>query len=149
MLKQWEVERPACWGPVRDFGCFCCGNFNHRWAPAEEGPLSAQIILFNQPGLQTLGPAGTSPASFLNTQPLTLAYSQNGFDDSCINFADEMLQSYVLCHAFENSIADNGLTDHDIANVTLPSINYEQQSLHGTFARCSVKSTTAEDARKH
>jgi chitin synthase len=85
---------------------FVVETSNHRLAPAKEGPPSAQIILFDQPGFQTRGPAGTSSMSLSGTQPLISAYTggQNGFDEFCINFADEMLQSYVLRHTFENSI---------------------------------------------
>jgi chitin synthase len=52
---------------------------------------------------------------------LVSAYGQNGFDEFCINFADEMLQSYVLRHTFENSIGYNECMVQDA--VTLPSIS--------------------------
>ena len=59
--------------------------------------------------------------SLSGTQPLISAYGQNGFDEFCINFADEMLQSYVLRHTFENSIGYNERIAQDA--VTLPSIS--------------------------
>ena len=100
---------------------FVVETSNHWLAPAKEDPPSTQIILFNQPGFQTQGLAGTSSMSLLGTQPLISAYSQNGFDKFCINFADEMLQSHVLHHTFENSIGYNECMVQDA--VTLPSIS--------------------------
>jgi chitin synthase len=94
---------------------------NHRLATAKEDPPSPQIILFDQPGFQTRGPAGTVSISLSGTQPLISAYGQNGFDEFCINFADEMLQSYVLRQTFENSIGYNERMVQDA--VTLPSIS--------------------------
>ena len=94
---------------------------NHRLAPGKDDPPLPQIILFDQPGFQTRGPAGTSSMSLSGTQPLISAYSQNGFDEFCINFADEMLQSYILRHTFEKSIGYNGRMVQDA--VTLPSIS--------------------------
>ena len=100
---------------------FVVETSNHRLAPAKEDPPSPQIILFDQPGFQTRGPAGTSSMSLTGTQPLISAYGQNGFDEFCINFADEMLQSYVLRQTFENSIGYNERMVQD--GVTLPSIS--------------------------
>ena len=100
---------------------FVVETSNHRLAPAKEDPPSTQIILFDQPGFQTRGPAGTSSMSLSGTQPLISAYGQNGFDEFCINFADEMLQSYVLRHTFENSIGYNECMVQDA--VALPSIS--------------------------
>ena len=62
-------------------GDFVVETSNHRLAPAKEDPPSTQIILFDQPGYQTRGPAGTS--------------------------SDMVLQSYVLRHTFKNSIGYN------------------------------------------
>ena len=88
-------------------GDFVVETSNHRLAPAKEDPPSTQIILFDQPGYQTRGPAGTSSMSLSRTQPLISAYGQNGFDEFCINSADMVLQSYVLHHTFKNSIGYN------------------------------------------
>jgi len=120
--EQSRRQRDQC---VRDLYAilvaFVVETSNHRLAPAKEDPPSTQIILFDQPGFQTRGPAGTSSMSLTGTQPLISAYGQNGFDEFCINFADEMLQSYVLRHTFENSI---GYNEHMIRDaVTLPSVS--------------------------
>ena len=59
--------------------------------------------------------------SLSGTQPLISAYGQNGFNEFCISFVDEMLQSYVLHHTFENSI---GYNEHMVQDaVALPSIS--------------------------
>jgi chitin synthase len=116
------VGRDQC---VRDLYATLVAFFvetsNHRLAPAKEDPPSAQIILFDQPVFQIRGLAGTSSMSLSGTQPLISAYGQNGFDEFCINFVDEMLQSYVLRHTFENSIGYNERIAQDA--VTLPSIS--------------------------
>ena len=88
---------------------FCCGNFKSPFGACQgRSPFnSTQIILFDQPGYQTRGPAGTSSMSLSRTQPLISAYGQNRFDEFCINSADMVLQSYVLRHTFKNSIGYN------------------------------------------
>ena len=120
--EQSRSQRDQC---VRDLYAilfaFVVETSNHRLAPAKEDPPSTQIILFDQPGFQTRGPAGTSSMSLTGTQPLISAYGHNGFDEFCINFADEMLQSYVLRHTFENSVGYNERIVQDA--VTLPSIS--------------------------
>ena len=117
-----EKQRDQC---VRDLYAilvaFVVETCNHRLAPAKEDDPLAQIILFDQPGFQTRGPAGTSSMSLTGSQPLISAYGQNGFDEFCINFADEMLQSYILRHTFENSVGYNECMVQD--GVTLPSIS--------------------------
>jgi chitin synthase len=59
-----------CQGPIC---AFVVETSNRRLAPAKEDPPSAQVILFNQPGFQTRGPAGTSSISLSGAQPLVSA----------------------------------------------------------------------------
>jgi chitin synthase len=58
--------------------------------------------------------------SLSGTTPLVSAYGQNGFDEFCINFADELLQSYVLRNTFEDRVGYNSEMTAD--GITLPSI---------------------------
>ncbi|TFK47006.1 glycosyltransferase family 2 protein [Heliocybe sulcata] len=80
---------------------------NHRIAPSsQDSPPATQIVLFDQPGHQSKGPTGTNSMAFTNA-PLISAYGHNGFDEFCINFADEVVHSYVLRNTFEDSVGYN------------------------------------------
>ncbi|EKM60048.1 glycosyltransferase family 2 protein [Phanerochaete carnosa HHB-10118-sp] len=94
---------------------------NHRIAPGSQDPLPAtQIILLDQPGFQTRGPGGTTSMMLGGPAPLVSAYGQNGFDEFCINFSDEVLQSYVIRNIFEDSVGYNAQMTAD--GVSLPSV---------------------------
>ncbi|KAF9522813.1 P-loop containing nucleoside triphosphate hydrolase protein [Crepidotus variabilis] len=99
---------------------FVVETCNHRLAPSsKDAPPSTQIILFDQPGFQTRGPAGTTSISLAGNQPLISAYGQNGFDEFTVNFADELLHSYVLRNTFETA----GYNGHIVGDgVALPDI---------------------------
>ena len=100
---------------------FVVETCNHRLAPSSKDATPAtQIVLLDQPGYQTRGPAGTTSMSLSGTQPLISAYGQNGFDEFCINFADEMLHSYVLRHTFE-AVGYNGQVVSD--GISLPAVS--------------------------
>lgn len=100
---------------------FVVETANHRLAPSsKDPPPPTQIAVLDQPGFQTRGPAGTGSMSFTGTAPLISAYGQNGFDEFCINFADELLHSYVLRNTFEDGVGYNGQVSGD--GVPLPSI---------------------------
>ncbi|KAF9463705.1 glycosyltransferase family 2 protein [Collybia nuda] len=119
--EQSSAQRDQC---VRDLYsilfAFVVETANHRLAPsAKDPPPPTQIILLDQPGFQTRGPTGGS-LSLTGQVPLVSAYGQNGFDEFCINFADELLQSYVLRHTFEDSIGFNSAMVSD--GIALPSI---------------------------
>ena len=73
-------------------------HFKSLFGTCQGRSPSTQIILFDQPGYQTQVLAGTLSMSLSSTQPLIPAYGQNRFDEFCINFTYEMLQSYVLQH---------------------------------------------------
>lgn len=120
--EQSSVQRDQC---VRDLYAilfaFVVETVNHRLAPSpKDPPPPTQIILLDQPGYQTRGPAGTTSMSLSGTAPLVSVYGQNGFDEFCINFADELLQSYVLRNTFEDRVGYNSEITND--GITLPSI---------------------------
>jgi hypothetical protein len=53
--------------------------------------------------------------------PLIAAYGQNGFEEFVINFADELLHSYVVRNAFEDNVGYNAHVTGD--GVALPAIS--------------------------
>jgi chitin synthase len=120
--EQSSAQRDQC---VRDLYAilfaFIVETSNHRLAPSAKDPSPpTQIILLDQPGYQTRGPAGTGSISLTGATPLVSVYGQNGFDEFCINFADELLQSYVLRNTFEDRVGYNSEMTRD--GIALPSI---------------------------
>ncbi|KAG1857448.1 glycosyltransferase family 2 protein [Suillus subluteus] len=95
---------------------------NHKVVSTNQEELpNSQIVIFDQPGFQSRGPTGSGSMSFTGTAPLISAYGQNGFDEFCINFADEVVQSYMLHNIFEDRI---GYNSHVVGDgVPLPSIS--------------------------
>ncbi|KAH7928935.1 glycosyltransferase family 2 protein [Leucogyrophana mollusca] len=90
---------------------FVVETANHKLAPS---PISAtQITLLDQPGFQTRAPPGTVGSPLIATH-------QNGFDEFCINFADEVVESHVLRTIFEDGAGHNGYVVAD--GVSLPPI---------------------------
>ncbi|KAK7037679.1 hypothetical protein VNI00_010904 [Paramarasmius palmivorus] len=102
---------------------FVVETANHRLAPSsKDAPPHSQIILFDQPGYQTRGPQGTSSVALAGNQPLVAsAYGNNHFDEFVINFADEMLHSFVLRHTFEDNVGYNAHMTSD--GISLPAIS--------------------------
>ncbi|KAH7916607.1 glycosyltransferase family 2 protein [Hygrophoropsis aurantiaca] len=91
---------------------FVVETANHKLAPS---PISAtQIFLLDQPGFQTRAAPGTGLGA-----PL-IATHQNGFDEFCINYADEIVQSHVLRSIFEDNAGHNSHVVGD--GVSLPAI---------------------------
>ncbi|KAI0268292.1 glycosyltransferase family 2 protein [Gloeopeniophorella convolvens] len=100
---------------------FVVETANHRVAPnAQEPPPYSQIVLLDQPGFQSRGPSSSGSVMFTGNAPLVHAYGQNGFDEFCINFADELLHSYVARNIFEDAVGYNGHMVGD--GVSLPAI---------------------------
>jgi chitin synthase len=94
---------------------------NHRLAPSAEDPAPhPQVVILDQAGYQTRGPAGTSSMAFTTSAPLISAYGQNTFDEFCVNFTDKLLQSYVIRNTFEDAVGRNGELSGD--GVTLPAV---------------------------
>lgn len=120
--EQAAAQRDHC---VRDLYAilfaFVVETANHRLAPsAKDPPPLTQIVLLDQPGFQTRGPSGTTSVALTGAAPLISAYGQNGFEEFCINFNDELLHSYILRHSFEN-VGYNGQQAGD--GITLPNIS--------------------------
>ena len=83
-------------------------SINHRLAPPpEDSNPQNQVTIFDQAGFQTRGPTGAASMAFSGGAPLISAYGHNGFDEFCINFSDELLQSYVARNIFEDSVGWN------------------------------------------
>jgi chitin synthase len=101
---------------------FVVETANHRIAaPAKDPPPSTQIVMLDQPGFQARGPAGTGSVAFAGSSPLISAYGQNGFEEFCINFADEVINSYILRNTFEDAVGYNSHMTGD--GVVLPEIS--------------------------
>ncbi|TFY68562.1 hypothetical protein EVJ58_g936 [Rhodofomes roseus] len=100
---------------------FVVETANHRIAPNPQSPPPpAQIVLLDQPGFQTKGAPGSASVYIGGPAPLLTPHGQAGFDEFCINFANEMVQSYVLRNAFEDFVGYNGEMTRD--GVSLPAI---------------------------
>lgn len=94
---------------------------NHKITPPNRDVLpTTQISLFDPPGFQARGPTGTGSMMFTGTAPLITTFGQNGFDEFCINFVDELVQSYVLRNTFEDAV---GYNSHMVGDgISLPAI---------------------------
>ncbi|KAK0443981.1 glycosyltransferase family 2 protein [Desarmillaria tabescens] len=101
---------------------FVVETVNHKLAPSQKDPPPhTQVAILDQPGFQTRGPAGTASMALSGVTPLISAYGQNGFDEFCINFSDELLHSYVQRHIFEDTVGYSGQISGD--GISLPSIS--------------------------
>ncbi|KAI0033324.1 glycosyltransferase family 2 protein [Vararia minispora EC-137] len=100
---------------------FVVETANYRIASGPEDPLPySQIVLLDQAGFQSKGPASSGSMMFSGNMPLVHAYGQNGFDEFCINFADEIMHSYFVRATFEDGVGFNSLVTGD--GVSLPAI---------------------------
>lgn len=101
---------------------FVVENINQRVSPSLKDTPHTQIMLLDQPGYQTRGASGTTSIALSGQTPLLHnAYGQNGFDEFCINFSDELLHSYYLRHTFEDTIGFNAGLVGD--GISLPAIS--------------------------
>ncbi|KAH9965963.1 glycosyltransferase family 2 protein [Russula dissimulans] len=100
---------------------FVVETANHKVAPNQQDPPPhSQIVLLDQPGFQSRGPSSSGSMMFTANAPLVHAYGQNGFDEFCINFADELLHSYVMRATLEETVGYNSHIAGD--GVSLPAI---------------------------
>ena len=100
---------------------FVVETANHKLAPSSsEAPPPTQIVLLDQPGYQSRAPSGTNSIALTSQAPLIAAYGQNGFETFCINFADELVQSYVVRNTLEDSAGYSAHVTSD--GVSLPVI---------------------------
>ena len=96
-------------------------SINHRLAPSSEDPTPQnQITIFDQAGFQTRGPTGPASMAFSGGAPLISAYGHNGFEEFCINFSDELLQSFVVRNIFDDHVGWNSELIGD--GLVLPTI---------------------------
>ena len=101
---------------------FVVETANHKLAPSSMyPPPHTQMFILDEPGFQSRGQAGTGSISHSGRSPLVSAYGQNGFDAFCINFADEVLHSYILRNTFEDDVGYNQRITRD--GVPLPAIS--------------------------
>lgn len=82
---------------------FVVETANFKLAPASLNPTcsATRIVLLDQAGYQTRAPSGSSGPT-----PLISAH-QNGFDEFCINFTDEIVQSHIHRNIFDDSTGFN------------------------------------------
>ena len=101
---------------------FVVETANHKLCPpaTQDTVPATQIVVLDQPGFQTRGPTTTGSMMLTGATPLVSAYGQNGFDEFCINFADELVQSYILRHTFDDAVGYNGHITGD--GIILPPI---------------------------
>lgn len=103
-VQQSAVQRDQL---VRDLYAimfaFIVETANFKLAPASLNPTcsATRIVLLDQAGYQTRAPSGSSGPT-----PLISAH-QNGFDEFCINFTDEIVQSHIHRNIFDDSTGFN------------------------------------------
>ncbi|KAG1751279.1 glycosyltransferase family 2 protein [Suillus paluster] len=95
---------------------FVVETANFKLAPASLNPTcsATRIVLLDQAGHQTRAPLGSSGPT-----PLISAH-RNGFDDFCINFTDEIVQSHILHTVFDDSTGFNSRVIAD--GISLPAV---------------------------
>ncbi|EJD01749.1 chitin synthase [Fomitiporia mediterranea MF3/22] len=100
---------------------FVVETANHKLAPNPADPAPpTQIVLLDQAGFQSRSPSGTNSIALTANAPLIAAYGQNGFEEFCINFADELVHSYIVRNTFEDAVGYNAHLTGD--GITLPPI---------------------------
>lgn len=103
-VQQSAVQRDQL---VRDLYAimfaFVVETANFKLAPASLNPTcsATRIVLLDQAGYQTRAASGSSGPT-----PLISAH-QNGFDEFCINFTDEIVQSHIHRNIFDDSTGFN------------------------------------------
>jgi chitin synthase len=98
---------------------FVVEHANHRIAPGtQDPPPHTQIILLDHPGFQSRSPTGT--ASMMFNAPLVSVHGANSFDEFAANFADELVQSYIVRNTFGDGVGINGQLTSD--GIALPAI---------------------------
>jgi len=101
---------------------FIVETANHKICPPtlqDTIPAAMQIVMLD-PGFQTRGPTMMGSMMLTGTAPLVSAYGHNGFDEFCINFVDELVQSYILRHTFNDAVRYNGHITGD--GIILPPV---------------------------
>jgi chitin synthase len=101
---------------------FIVETANHKISPGPTSPPPhTQILILDESGFQARGQVGLGSMLLTNSTPLVSVYGHSGFDEFCINFADEVLHSYAIRSIFED---DAGYNRHIIADgIPLPAIS--------------------------
>ncbi|KAF5358650.1 hypothetical protein D9758_007745 [Tetrapyrgos nigripes] len=121
--QQSSVQRDSF---VRDLYAilfaFVVETANHKIAPSSKAaPPHSQLDILDLPGYQSRGPSGMGSVAFTGQTPLVSAYGHNSLEEFCINFSDELLQSFYLRHTFEDTVGYNGHIVGD--GLSLPAIS--------------------------
>ena len=84
---------------------FVVEMINKRLAAPSEHPPHLQVIQLELPGFtsRTITDAPANRAS-MHTAPLINAGGENGLDEFCTNFMNELLHSYLLSRAFDDDV---------------------------------------------
>ncbi|TEB20895.1 hypothetical protein FA13DRAFT_1800569 [Coprinellus micaceus] len=123
--QQAERQRDRC---LRDLYAilfaYVVETCNHRLAPvAEKGAVglggTIPILLLDQAGFSTRGPQGTHSMSLSGLSPFLSPLGTNGFEEFTANFAEELLNDFVLRSVFA---PDTGLTAVLHADLTSSSL---------------------------
>lgn len=82
---------------------FVVETANYKLAPLSQTPScsATQIVLLDQPGFQTRGNPVTEATSPLITAHLS------GFNEFCLNFTNELVESHILRSIFDNNSGRN------------------------------------------
>ncbi|KAG8898841.1 hypothetical protein FRB99_007125 [Tulasnella sp. 403] len=72
---------------------------------SQESKVATTIVLVDGPGFHSR--ASSSSIGSLAQAPLISAQGQNSFNEFCVNFANEMVHSYVIRNIFEDSVGYN------------------------------------------
>lgn len=105
---------------------FVVETANRKLAPPEfeddaVGERDTKVVLFDLPGYQNKQVSATSDARNTYAQPLVNTTGTNNVDEFAINFANEMMHSYVTRRVFDDS-ADADRTRWAQDGVQIPSI---------------------------
>ena len=133
---------------------FIVESANRKTVPTTlEGQVDSagtnQIVFLDQPGDQTRAPMGGGSVSSVagGQGPLVAgALGQNGFGEFLSNYQDELVHSFVLRQAFEDSVGRNGRMAVD--GVAFPAINIMDNSGCVELLRGSVVDGTEALSRK-
>lgn len=91
---------------------------NHRLAPSAAAKIGETIplVMLDQPGFQTRGPTGTMSVSLSSMPFVTTASGANSFEELTINFAEEVVSSFVNQQVFGAAGLNNVLKEDCLAS---------------------------------
>ncbi|EIW83186.1 glycosyltransferase family 2 protein [Coniophora puteana RWD-64-598 SS2] len=96
---------------------FIVESANHKLAPTSAAEaLPSKVILLDQPGFQSR----TSETTATTVGSTLISAERNGFDEFCINFADEVIQSHIFRNIFDDNAYHNSQALAD--GIPLPQV---------------------------